>query len=108
MNTPELPDPLDALLRENQIHLKDEGFTARVIATLPVRPRKFPVRFFILIGAVAIGFALLFFLPLQPVYESALNAFSSFNLQSGSMLLTVFLVLASLYWSFSATIDWEN
>jgi hypothetical protein len=37
--SPERPDPFDALLRESETHIPDDGFTARVLATLPPRRR---------------------------------------------------------------------
>jgi hypothetical protein len=48
MNTtptsPEAPDPLDALLREPEPHIPDEGFTRRVLGALPPRRRLDPLR----------------------------------------------------------------
>ena len=40
MNQPETEDPIDALLREQNHHLDDAGFTARVIKSLPRRRRR--------------------------------------------------------------------
>ncbi len=40
----EHPDPLDALLRESEAHIPDDGFTARVLAALPPRRRFDPLR----------------------------------------------------------------
>jgi hypothetical protein len=37
LNSPEASDPLDALLRESEAHLPDDGFTARVLTSLPPR-----------------------------------------------------------------------
>ena len=39
MNPPETNDPLDALLREQDKYIEDNGFTARVVAALPRRRR---------------------------------------------------------------------
>ncbi len=54
MNPPETNDPLDALLREQDKYIEDNGFTARVVAALPRRRRAW-LRPVILMGAVAIG-----------------------------------------------------
>ena len=37
--TPERPDDFDALLRESEGHIADDGFTARVLSSLPPRRR---------------------------------------------------------------------
>jgi hypothetical protein len=37
--SPEASNPLDALLRESEAHLPDDGFTARVLTSLPPRRR---------------------------------------------------------------------
>ncbi|MDQ6630329.1 MAG: DUF5056 domain-containing protein [Verrucomicrobiota bacterium] len=108
MNQPDANDSLDALLFENASHMEDNGFTARVISTLPKRGRKDWLRPAILISATTLGFALLLFLPLEPILNSALTAFTSFTEQSLLMLLAISLVLASLFWSVFAMIEWED
>ena len=40
----ERPDPFDALLRESEAHIPDDGFTARVLVALPPRRRFEPLR----------------------------------------------------------------
>ena len=52
MNTPEYP--IDPLLREQNLYLDDNGFTARVIKELPRRRRAW-LRPTIMFSAVAIG-----------------------------------------------------
>jgi hypothetical protein len=42
--SPERPDPFDALLRESEAHIPDDGFTARVLTALPPRRRFDPLR----------------------------------------------------------------
>src|SRR5208283_278691 len=54
MNPPESNDPLDALLREQDSYIEDNGFTARVVAALPRRRRAW-LRPGFLLGAVTIG-----------------------------------------------------
>ena len=43
MNLPETNDPLDALLREQNLYVEDNGFTMRVISALPRRRPQSPV-----------------------------------------------------------------
>jgi hypothetical protein len=63
MNPPENNDPLDALLREREKYIDDNGFSARVVAALPRRRRSF-FRPILLLGAVAINLTLAaFWLP---------------------------------------------
>jgi hypothetical protein len=52
------PDPLDALLREPEDYIADNGFTARVVAALPRRRNKSWVRPAILCLATGIGAAI--------------------------------------------------
>ena len=59
MNSPETHDPIDKLLREQDGHLPDDGFTRRVMAALPRRRRVYPR--VILFVAVAIGIAMVVF-----------------------------------------------
>src|SRR6185312_4662147 len=42
MNSPEAPDPIDKLLREQDAYVPDDGFTKRVIKALPTRRHVFP------------------------------------------------------------------
>lgn len=52
MNSPETPDPIDKLLREQDVHVDDNGFTKRVVSALPRRRPVFPR---LMLVAVAIG-----------------------------------------------------
>ena len=47
-------DPLDALLREADEYIPDEGFTARVVTSLPPR-RRSRARFSLILTALLIG-----------------------------------------------------
>lgn len=101
MPQPESNDPLDSLLREHDSYVEDNGFTARVMTSLPRRPRSW-LRPAILCGAALLGLALLFWL--MPVVSEAFNpeangrTFVLFNLQSILTLLAVLLSSASLGW----------
>ena len=56
MNSPETHDPIDKLLREQDAHVPDDGFTKRVAAALPRRRSTFPR--IILLAVVVIGVAM--------------------------------------------------
>jgi len=97
-NQPEEDAALEALLKEPAPYIPDEGFTARVMATLPQK-RTGLVRKIILIGSSAVGFVLAaLWLPwqqlgplwtTQPIQDSG----------SDAAWLAVFTVLASLAWT---------
>jgi hypothetical protein len=60
-NQTELPDgndPLDALLREADNYIPDNGFTARVVKNLPARRKHRWLRFAVLSAAVLMGVGL--------------------------------------------------
>jgi len=56
MNSPETPDRIDKLLREQEAHVPDNGFTQRVISALPRRRAMFPR---VILLAVAISGAVI-------------------------------------------------
>lgn len=59
MNQPEENDPLDALLREQTPYIPDNGFTARVVASLPKRRAPLlPRRSIVLLVASLLGWIL--------------------------------------------------
>src|SRR5689334_7857417 len=105
MNPPETNDPLDALLREQNTYIDDNGFTARVVAGLPSRRRAW-LRSAVLLGTTAIGYFLaLWWMPWRLLNPSVLL---SFNVQA---LLAYGLVLAvggSLVWGVIAALGWEE
>jgi hypothetical protein len=108
MNQPDASDPLDALLCESANHIDDDGFTARVIGALPKRQRKDWLRPIILLSATTLGFALLLFLPPEPIFDSVIAAFTSFTVQSFLILLVFALVLGSIFSSVFAAVEWED
>jgi len=59
MNSPETNDPIDKLLREQDTHLADDGFTKRVVSRLPRRRRLLPRMF--LLAVVVAGSLLVFY-----------------------------------------------
>ena len=96
MNTPE--DPVDALLREQDDYLDDNGFTARVVRQLPRRRRGW-LRPVVLLGAVAIGTVMAWYwLPLKNLpLVSFTNLFSP-DFNTLLPLGTVVVVAAALGW----------
>ena len=108
MNPPETNDPLDALLREQDKYIEDNGFTARVVAALPRRRRAW-LRPGLLLGAVAIGSVLAVgWLPWRnmPVLDS--SALLSLNSQVLMPWVLVLSVMASLVWGTISALEWED
>jgi hypothetical protein len=109
MNQPEPNDPLDALLRDQNRYIEDDGFTSRVIASLPRRRSYFWLRPFLLLGATTIGFVLaILWLPWKnlPVLDS--SALLSPNSQVLLPWVLVLSVMASLVWGITAAIQLED
>jgi hypothetical protein len=108
MNPPETNDPLDALLREQDKYIEDNGFTARVMTALP-RRRHARLRPVLLLGAVAIGSVLaVLWLPwgTLPMLDS--SALLSLNFQVLMPWVLVFLVMGSLVWGTISALEWED
>jgi hypothetical protein len=108
MNPPETDDPLDALLREQNQYVEDDGFTTRVIKILP-RRRRMWLRPALLLGATAVGSALaVLWLPWGNLPVLDLSAFLSPNSQVLLPWVLVFAVVGSLIWSAIAALQWED
>jgi hypothetical protein len=108
MNPPETNDPLDALLREQNQYVEDDGFTTRVIKILP-RRRRMWLRPALLLGATAVGSALaVLWLPWGNLPVLDLSAFLSPNSQVLLPWVLVFAVVGSLIWSVMAALQWED
>jgi hypothetical protein len=115
MNPPENKDQLDALLRidallrEQNPHVDDAGFTARVVSALPRRHARFRLRPVLLLGAAAVGSALAaFWLPWASLPTLSLPALLSLNSQILWPWTMVLLVVASLTWAVVAAIQPED
>jgi hypothetical protein len=109
MNPPETNDPLDALLREQDKYIEDNGFTARVVAALPRRSRRAWLRPAILLGATAIGSVLaVWWLPWGNLPVLDASALFSLNSQVLMPWVLVFSVMASLVWSTISALEWED
>jgi hypothetical protein len=108
MNQSEEKDPVDALLHEQNTHVDDDGFTARVIAALP-RCRRAWLRPVLLLGAVAIGSVLAVqWLPWENLPRLDLSALLSLNSQVLMPWVLVLSVTASLTWAVMAAVQWED
>ena len=109
MNRPEENDPLDALLREQNTYVEDNGFTAQVMASLPRRRHRFWQRQFFLIGVTTIGWVLAaLWLPwgnLLPLNLSALLLPNSHVLLLWTVVLSV---MGSLIWAIIVAVQWED
>jgi hypothetical protein len=110
MNRPERNDPLDALLREQNQYVEDNGFTQRVISALPRRHSQFPLSQIFLLVVTAIGSALAISqLPLESL--PALNLSTLLSLNSYVLLpwVLVFSVVTSLVWAtVTVAVQWEE
>jgi|ERR1035438_8178084 hypothetical protein len=108
MNPPETNDPLDALLREQDKYIEDNGFTARVVAALPRRRRAWlhPV---LLLGAVAIGSVLAVgWLPWGNLPVLDTSAMLSLDSQVLMPWMLMLMVMASLVWGTISALEWED
>ena len=106
MNPPDTNDPLDALLREQNTYIDDNGFTARVIAGLPPRRRHARLRSSVLLGATAIGYVLaLWWMPWGLLNPSVLLSFNAQALLAYGLLLAI---SGSLVWGVIAALGWEE
>jgi hypothetical protein len=111
MNHPEQNenDPLDALLREHNRYVEDNGFTARVISSLPRRRSYFWLRQILLAGATTIGFVLaILWLPWKNLRALDLSALLSLNAHMLLPWVVVLSVMASIMWGIIAAIQLED
>jgi len=96
MNTPE--DPIDALLRGENVYHSDNGFTARVVRELPRRRRNW-LRPAVMLAAVIIGAALAWWwLPLKNMPALDFSKLQSLDSNVLSTWLAVLAVMGSLAW----------
>ena len=108
MNPPETNDPLDALLREQDKYIADNGFTARVLTGLPRRRRAW-LRPVLLLGAVAIGSVLaVLSLPWRNLPVPDLSALLSLDSQVLMPWVVMVSVMASLVWGILSALEWED
>jgi len=103
INQPELPDgndPLDALLREAENYIPDNGFTARVLKTLPARRKRHWSRFAVLSAAVLIGVGLAAWQSpaILAVFDGAMQPSALLQRQTLFGFAALFTALGSLVW----------
>jgi hypothetical protein len=108
MNQPEDLDPIDALLREQNAHVDDDGFTARVLMSLPPRRRAW-LRPALLLGAAAVGSVLsIRWLPWNDLLIPDPSALLSLNFQALTPWLVVLSVVASVVCAVAAAVQIED
>jgi hypothetical protein len=107
MSLPENQDPLDALLREQHQYVADDGFTQRVMASLPARRARRSPQYFLL-GAAIVGWIVaVLWLPWRNL--PPLNVVSSDSLEAQIWPWAVVLcVAASVIWAAIAALQWED
>jgi hypothetical protein len=108
MNPPEENDPIDALLREQNPYVNDDGFTQRVITALPRRRRAW-LRTVLLLGTTTVGWVLaILWVPWRNLPPLDLSALVSLNSQVLTPWLAVLSVGACLLWAIVSAIQWED
>ena len=109
-NAPEGNDPLDALLRESDGYIPDNGFTSRVLTSLPARRQHSWRRFVVLSTAMLIGAVLVLWqLPAAfAIYSTMPKQWSAFQWQTLIALVPLLAALASLGWVVFAVANEEE
>lgn len=104
-------DPIEALLREENHYVEDNGFTQRVITALPRRRREW-FRPVILLSAITIGSGLAMrWLPWGNLPSLNSSDWLAFNSQLPPLWLpglVVATVVGTLAWSAVAALQWED
>lgn len=110
MNAPQTNDPLDALLREADNYVADDGFTARVLAALPARRHHAWLRLAILSGGLLLaGLLAAWQLPLpSEILNAVPRNLLAVRWQTVAVLLPVLAALASLLWGAFALVSEEE
>jgi hypothetical protein len=102
--SPEASDPLDTLLRESEAHLPDDGFTARVLTSLPPRHRFDALRLAVFAVAWLAGVVIL--LLHASAVGAAVTAFFQHarHVEVAALLglVPVMIVIGSLVWALAA------
>ena len=107
MNQPDMNDPLDVLLREQNNYIDDNGFTARVVAALPPSRRRSGWRTTFLLGATGVGYVLaIWWMPWRLLLDASILL--SFNAQALLAYTLLLVVGGSLLWGVMAALGWEE
>jgi hypothetical protein len=108
MIAPEETDPVDALLREQNVYVEDGGFTVRIVKSLPRRRRAW-LRPTLLLSATAVGAALaVLWLPWGNLPALDLSALQSLNSKILLPWTLVITVGGTLIWSTIAALQRED
>ncbi len=109
MNPPETNDPLDALLKESDAYVDDNGFTTRVMMTLP-RRRGFSARQIVLLGATLAGLvAMIWLMPsLGDIVSVGPNGNYRLNGQWWWIIVPVLAALAAVYWGLFSAVQSDD
>jgi|SRR4051812_13725822 hypothetical protein len=107
MNPPESNDPLDALLNEQNTYIEDNGFSRRVLASLPRRHRRPAwLREALILGSTSIGCLLaILWLPLNLLNVSMLGSLDPRALLAYMLMLAI---IGSLVWGVVAALGLEE
>ena len=99
-NIPGASDPIDELLREADSYIPDDGFTTRVLTSLPARRKHSWRRFVVLSTAMLIGTVLVVWqLPLAIATFGALpKHWSAFHWQMLVAIVPLLAALVSIGW----------
>lgn len=102
--SPEASDPIDTLLRESEAHLPDDGFTARVLISLPPRHRFDAPRLALFAAAWLAGVVIL--LRQAPNFGADVTALLQHALHgevgAALALAPVVLVVGTLVWTLAS------
>jgi hypothetical protein len=109
-NVPEANDPLDALLREADGYVADNGFTTCVLTSLPARRKHSWRRFVVLSAAMFIGAVLVLWqLPAAIAIVSTMpRQWSAIRWQNCVACVPLLAALASLGWVVFAVTNEEE
>ncbi|HTQ32089.1 MAG TPA: hypothetical protein VMI53_12835 [Opitutaceae bacterium] len=107
MNPPETNDPLDALLRAQDTHVEDGGFTTRVLAALP---RRRPwLRPTLLLGAtVIVAMLAAWWLPWENLFPLGSPALLLLSPKALLPWLLLIAAVSSLVTGAMAVFRWED
>jgi len=104
---PENNDPLDALLLEPDAYIPDNGFTKRVLTSLPAQRKHSWRRFVVLSTAVLIGSVFVAW-QLPAAFNTLPKQWSAFQWQTLITFVPLLTALASLSWVVFAVTNEEE
>ena len=107
---PEANNPLDALLRDADEYIPDNGFSARVVKNLPARRHRRWCRFAVLSASLLIGVSLAAwqYPAIVVMFSGAWTQPASINWRLVLGLVPLIAALASLAWTVFAIVNDED